>query len=88
MEKKTKPYYNKSNGEKVFKALRQEAQEITALLEPKKRFEIRFKAILFPLLYLTAWLSCYSLGKYSMGILQLLPGYWVTAGFYLPQCYP
>ena len=49
LEKKAKPFYNKSNGEKVFKALRLEAQQITAELEPKKQYEIRFKAIFFPL---------------------------------------
>ncbi len=62
MDKKTKPYYTKSNGEKVFKALRQEAQQITASLETEKQFEIRFKAILFPLLYLIRLVSGYALG--------------------------
>jgi linoleoyl-CoA desaturase len=63
LEKKAKPYYNKSNGEKVFKSLRLEAQQITASLEPKKQFEIRFKAIFFPLLYLTAWLTAMRWGN-------------------------
>jgi hypothetical protein len=72
LEKKAKPYYNKSNGEKVFKTLRQEAQLITAELEPKKRFEIRFKAVLFPLLYL---------GEIIHGFIIVVTSHWAYCWF-------
>ena len=36
MVKMTKPYYTKSSGEKIFKALRQEAQEIVATSGTRK----------------------------------------------------
>jgi linoleoyl-CoA desaturase len=58
-----KPKYSRGNGELIFKYLRKDAQQIVANMEPKKRFEIRFKAILFPLLYLIAWLSAITLGN-------------------------
>ena len=63
MNTKTKPNYKRGNGETIYKDLRRDAQEIMAELEPKKMFQIRFKAVLFPLLYLGAWLAAMTWGK-------------------------
>lgn len=63
MDTKTKPNYKRGNGETIYKDLRRDAQEIMADLEPKKMFQIRFKAVLFPLLYLGAWLAAMTWGQ-------------------------
>ena len=63
MNTKTKPNYKRGNGETIYKDLRRDAQEIMTELEPKKMFQIRFKAVLFPLLYLGAWLAAMTWGK-------------------------
>ncbi len=55
MEKVTKPIFNHSKEDIFFTALKKDVKEIVERLTPKRSFEIRLKAILFPLLYIAAY---------------------------------
>ena len=81
MESVQKPMYRKGQTEAIFRDLRREVMEIRDRLEPGRRFEIRFKAFLFPLLYIGAWMVAMTWGQSrlvyfsayaSMGILLVL----------------
>src|SRR5690242_6965561 len=55
MEKLTKPHYTKSGNESIFQQLRQDVGTLVQQLEPGRRRNIIFKAILFPFLYLLVY---------------------------------
>lgn len=56
-ERVAKPSFIKTRDGKLFQALRKEVNATVRELEPRRRGDIVLKAILFPLLYLTAYIS-------------------------------
>ncbi|MCU0381828.1 MAG: acyl-CoA desaturase [Chitinophagaceae bacterium] len=81
METLKKPTYRKGQTEAIFRDLRRDAMLIKETMEPAKLFLIRFKAFLFPLLYIVAWVSAMTWGSnpvvyysayLSMGVLLVL----------------
>src|SRR5215467_12571011 len=57
MDKLAKPQYTKSGNESVFKQLRTEVHELVENSSATKRTAMLCKAILFPVIYLTTYLS-------------------------------
>ena len=56
-ERVAKPSFIKTQDGELFQALRKEVNTTVRELEPRRRGDIVLKAILFPLLYLTAYIS-------------------------------
>jgi linoleoyl-CoA desaturase len=52
-----KPHFSKGTNESIFQQLRADVNEIVKELEPKRKWEIQFKAFLFPFMYLALWVS-------------------------------
>jgi len=52
-----KPVYSVTEDQAIFKKLRQEVRSIVNQLEPERKKEIVFKSILFPVLYISIYLS-------------------------------
>lgn len=63
MEKLTKPVFAKDGSEEVFRRIRHRVNAIVRELEPERRVEITLKAILFPLLYATAFVTALAYGE-------------------------
>ena len=63
MDKVKKPHFSKGTNEDVFQLLRADVKEIVRELEPKRKWEINVKAVLFPLMYLGLWISAMAWGK-------------------------
>lgn len=59
----TKPHFSSGTNEAVFRQLRIDVFEVVNRLEPKRRWEPRFKAFLFPFLYLVLWLTAMFYGE-------------------------
>lgn len=81
MNKTQKLKYNRSKGEAIFLQLRSEVNSIVSELKDKRRSEIIFKSILFPSLYIGAWVCAIAMGNrlwillacyFSMGLLLVL----------------
>ena len=63
MEKLTKPVFAKDGSEEVFRRIKQRVNSLVRELEPERRLEITLKAILFPLLYVTAYFTALVYGR-------------------------
>lgn len=61
--KTQKPQFPKGTNELVFQKLRADVKDIIRQLEPSRKWEIKFKAILFPLMYLAFWVAAMIWGK-------------------------
>jgi linoleoyl-CoA desaturase len=58
-----KPHYSRGTHEEVFRMLRRDAKEIIRELEPSRKWESRFKAFLFPAIYVALWAAAMWFGK-------------------------
>ena len=63
MKGDAKLIFAKGDGEEVFQQIRQRVNATVRELEPRRRLEITLKAILFPLLYMFAWLIAMIFGN-------------------------
>lgn len=81
MENYTKPLFAKNPGDDLFQRLRQKVNETVRRLEPVKKHEILLKAILFPSLYIFAFIAALVWGQnktifyccyFFMGVLLVL----------------
>jgi linoleoyl-CoA desaturase len=59
----SKPRFGRGTNTLVFQQLRAEVKEIVEELEPKRKWEIKVKALLIPVVYLVLWLSAMIWGK-------------------------
>src|SRR6266496_6401017 len=75
MEKVTKPRYSKSGNEAIFQQLRQDVNTLVQQLEPKRRGNIKLKAVLFPAVYLFIYCILLAAGDH--------PGIFYTGYFLL-----
>lgn len=57
-----RPQFPKGTNEQVFQKLRADVRNIVEELEPKRKWEIKFKAIIFPLWYLALWVTAMVFG--------------------------
>lgn len=62
-ETNNKPHFGEGTNAAIFQQLRADVRRIVADLEPQRRWEIKIKAILFPLIYLVLWIAAVALGK-------------------------
>ena len=80
--KTRRPQFPKGTNEEVFQMLRADVRKIVADLEPKRKWEIKFKAILFPIVYFSLWIAAmifggdnkviYYAGYFGMGLMVVV----------------
>jgi Fatty acid desaturase len=63
MEISKKPVFAKDGTEEVFRVIKKRVNEIVRELEPQRRLEITLKAILFPLMYVAAYVVALAYGQ-------------------------